>query len=117
MLSERLDRVISFDEKTGILTAEAGLTLEQVLHDFVPKGWFLPVSPGTAYVSLGGCLAADVHGKNHHCDGAFGQHVVEFNLAVADGRVIRCSRDEHANSSGHDFVEWDHRHITTMSRV
>jgi decaprenylphospho-beta-D-ribofuranose 2-oxidase len=95
MLSERLDRVIAFDEKTGILTAEAGLTLEQVLRDFVPKGWFLPVSPGTAYVSLGGCLAADVHGKNHHRDGAFGQHVVEFNLAVADGRVIRCSRDEH----------------------
>ncbi len=93
MLSERLNRVLAFDEATGLLTAEAGLTLDQILFDVVPKGWFLPVTPGTAYVSLGGCIAADVHGKNHHRDGAFGQYVMEFDLALPDGNIIRCSRD------------------------
>ena len=96
MLTERLDRALAFDEATGLLTAEAGLTLDRILRDFVPKGWFLPVTPGTAYVSLGGCVAADVHGKNHHRDGAFGQFVVEFDLALPDGSVRHCSRDENA---------------------
>lgn len=96
LLSERLDRVLEFDAANGLLTAESGLSLDQILRDFVPKGWFLPVTPGTAYVSLGGCIAADVHGKNHHRDGAFGRYVVEFDLALPDGRVLRCSRDENA---------------------
>jgi len=96
VLSERLDRIVAFDEQTGVLTAEAGLTLEQIMHDFVPRGWFPPVTPGTAYVSIGGCIAADVHGKNHHRDGTFGEHVIEFDLALADGNVVRCSRTENA---------------------
>jgi FAD/FMN-containing dehydrogenase len=62
MLTERLDRVISFDEETGVLKAEAGMTLDQILEAFVPQGWFPPVTPGTKFVSLGGCVAADVHG-------------------------------------------------------
>jgi decaprenylphospho-beta-D-ribofuranose 2-oxidase len=91
MLSERLDRIISFDEATGLLSAEAGTTLAQVLDEFVPRGWFPPVTPGTKFVSLGGCVAADVHGKNHHRDGAFVAHVAELEIVLADGNRRRCS--------------------------
>jgi decaprenylphospho-beta-D-ribofuranose 2-oxidase len=91
MLSERLDRIIAFDETTGLLRAEAGTTLAQVLDEFVPRGWFPPVTPGTKFVSLGGCVAADVHGKNHHRDGAFGAHVAELEMVLADSSRRRCS--------------------------
>jgi decaprenylphospho-beta-D-ribofuranose 2-oxidase len=96
MLSERLDRVIAFDETSGVLRAEAGTTLAKVLSEFVPRGWFLPVTPGTKFVSLGGCVAADVHGKNHHRDGAFGAHVNELGLVLADGSRKRCSPTQDA---------------------
>jgi FAD/FMN-containing dehydrogenase len=96
MLSERLDRIVAFDEATGILRAEAGTTLEKVLADFIPRGWFPPVTPGTKFVSLGGCVAADVHGKNHHRDGTFGAHVSELEMVLADGRRRRCSPQEDA---------------------
>jgi FAD/FMN-containing dehydrogenase len=96
MLSEKLDRVVAFDETTGTLTAEAGVTLDAILRRFVPRGWFPPVTPGTRYVSLGGCIAADVHGKNHHRDGTFGAHVMDFDLVLADGSSVRCSPDENA---------------------
>lgn len=91
MLSERLDRVLAFDETTGLLRAEAGTTLAKVLDEFIPRGWFPPVSPGTKFVSLGGCVAADVHGKNHHRDGGFGAHVADLEIVLADGSRRRCS--------------------------
>jgi FAD/FMN-containing dehydrogenase len=96
LLTQRLDRVIAFDEETGLLTAEAGMTLEQVLESFVPKGWFPPVTPGTKFVSLGGCVAADVHGKNHHRDGTFGAYVRELKMVLADGSRRVCSPREDA---------------------
>ena len=96
MLSERLDRVIAFDENTGVLRAEAGTTLAKVLNEFVPRGWFPPVTPGTKFVSLGGCVAADVHGKNHHRDGAFGAHVADLEIVLADGSCRRCSPEQDA---------------------
>lgn len=89
LLSERMNRMIAFDEATGLLTAEAGVTLAEVLEVFVPRGWFVPVTPGTKFCSLGGCLAADVHGKNHHHDGSFSAHVAEAVLADALGRMHR----------------------------
>jgi FAD/FMN-containing dehydrogenase len=96
MLSERLDRVVAFDEATGMLRAEAGTTLEKVLAEFTPRGWFPPVTPGTKFVSLGGCVAADVHGKNHHRDGTFGAHVSELEIVLADGSRICCSPEHEA---------------------
>jgi decaprenylphospho-beta-D-ribofuranose 2-oxidase len=96
MLTERLDRIISFDEETGLLRAEAGMTLDQILEAFVPKGWFPPVTPGTKFVSLGGCVAADVHGKNHHRDGTFGSYVRELEIVLADGSRKVCSPLEDA---------------------
>lgn len=88
------DRVLGFDCDTGRLSAEAGLSLETMNALFLHRGWFTPVTPGTQFVTLGGMVASDVHGKNHHVDGCIGQHVRTLTLRVADGRIIRCSRDE-----------------------
>jgi decaprenylphospho-beta-D-ribofuranose 2-oxidase len=91
MLSQRLDRFISFDEQKGLLTAEAGTTLAEVLRTFVPRGWFPSVVPGTKFVSLGGAVAADIHGKNHHRDGSIGSHVSQFEIILADGSRKTCA--------------------------
>lgn len=97
ILTERLDRMLSLDVQQGILKAEAGVTLAEILPVIVKQGWFLPVTPGTKYVSLGGCVAADVHGKNHHHDGGFGDHVLGIDLIMADGSHKTCSASENAD--------------------
>ena len=84
------DRILEFSE-TGLLRAEAGVSLLQLNRLLLARGWFVPVSPGTQFVTLGGMVASDVHGKNHHVDGCFGQHVVGLRLRVADGRIVECS--------------------------
>jgi decaprenylphospho-beta-D-ribofuranose 2-oxidase len=91
MLTERVNRLLDFDVENGILRAEAGVTLAEILDVIVPKGWFLPVTPGTKFVSLGGCVAADVHGKNHHHEGSFGDHVLAIELILADSSHVACS--------------------------
>jgi FAD/FMN-containing dehydrogenase len=91
ILTERLKHSVSLDESTGLLTVEAGLTLTDVLSVCVPLGWFPPVVPGTKWVTLGGCVAADIHGKNHHRDGTFGSHVTQLELLLADGNTVTCS--------------------------
>lgn len=97
LLTERLNRLIAFDETKGTLTAEAGVTLHDILPFIAIKGWFLPVIPGTQYVSLGGCIASDVHGKNHHQKGSFGQHLLWLDLITADKKILRCSSHENAD--------------------
>lgn len=87
------DRLLRFDESTGDLTAEAGYSLRDLWDTFLPRGWFTPVSPGTQFVTLGGMVAADVHGKNHHRDGSIGRHLQALRLRVAGGQVLTCSRD------------------------
>ena len=87
------DRVLAFDPATGRLRAEAGLSLHALARMLLPRGWFVPVTPGTAFVTLGGMVAADVHGKNHHVDGCFGAHVDALRLRVADGRIVDCGPD------------------------
>ena len=86
-----MNRLLGFDAATGLLTAEAGITLAQILDFAVPRGWFLPVSPGTKYVTLGGAIANDIHGKNHHSAGTFGCHVPAFELVRSDGTRRICS--------------------------
>lgn len=97
ILTERLNRLISFDQKQGIITAEAGVTLKEILDVVVPQNWFLPVTPGTQFVSLGGCVAADVHGKNHHKVGSFGEHIMSLTLILADGSSLHCSPTKHSD--------------------
>ncbi len=93
----RLDHFIAFDAEAGTLECSAGVTLSAILAVVVPRGWFLPVLPGTGFVTLGGAIAADVHGKNHHHDGSFSQYVDDITLLLADGSILRCSRHEHAD--------------------
>ena len=91
-----LNRFISFDEEQGILCCEAGVSLADVLELVVPRGWFIPVSPGTKFVSVGGAIANDVHGKNHHHAGTFGCHVKRFKLLRSTGERLTCSPDQNA---------------------
>ncbi|HEY7857653.1 MAG TPA: FAD-binding oxidoreductase [Candidatus Nanopelagicales bacterium] len=86
-----LDKVISFDGQTGTVHTEAGVSLDTLARVLLPTGWFLPVTPGTRQVTVGGAIAADVHGKNHHRDGSFGRYVTRFGLATADGTVREVS--------------------------
>ena len=85
------DRLLGFDPTSGFLRAEAGVSLGRLNRVFLRRGWFVPVSPGTQFVTLGGMIASDVHGKNHHVDGCFGQHVRSIKLRVADRRIVECS--------------------------
>jgi FAD/FMN-containing dehydrogenase len=92
-----LDRFIAADWQTGVLRAEAGVTLGDVLALSVPRGWMLPVTPGTQFVTLGGAVANDVHGKNHHVRGTFGRHVRRFSLLRSDREPLECAPDEHTD--------------------
>ena len=97
VLMDGLDRVLSFDRTSGLIKVEAGITLEEILDVAVPAGWFLPVTPGTRYPTLGGCVAADVHGKNHHVAGSISRHVLSLDLMMADGSIKTCSRRNNAD--------------------
>jgi FAD/FMN-containing dehydrogenase len=92
-----LKRFIAFDERQGVLRCEAGVSLAEVLDLVVPCGWFLPVSPGTKFVSVGGAIANDIHGKNHHKAGTFGCHVTCFELLRSNGERLLCSPDQHSD--------------------
>jgi FAD/FMN-containing dehydrogenase len=91
-----LQRFIAFDAENGLLTCEAGVLLADILQVFVPRGWFLPVTPGTRFVTVGGAIANDVHGKNHHRAGTFGRFVRRFELLRSDGSRRVCSLSENA---------------------
>lgn len=89
------DRLLEFDESTGVLRAEAGLSLHALNRALLPRGWFVAVTPGTQLVTLGGMVASDVHGKNHHVDGCIGRHVRGLLLRTGQDELVRCSREEH----------------------
>ncbi len=93
--TRQLDRFISFDPQTGVIECEAGVLLSEILDLVVPQGWFLPVTPGTKFVTVGGAIANDVHGKNHHKAGTFGRHVLAFELLRSDGSRRLCSPQLH----------------------
>jgi len=96
LVTDRLDRVMSFDRARGVLRAEAGLTLDRLLRLTVPHGWFAPVVPGTKFVTLAGAVANDVHGKNHEHAGTLGAHVRALGLARSRGEVLTLSREENS---------------------
>lgn len=90
-MSSKNNNFLSFDPNTGILCAEAGVLLGTIQHLFAPRGWLLPVTPGTQFVTLGGAVANDVHGKNHHSQGSFGHHIENIKLLRSDLGVVECS--------------------------
>ncbi|MFL5808983.1 MAG: FAD-binding protein [Flavisolibacter sp.] len=87
----QFDQILSFDTQKGSFECQSGLTLDKILEVIVPKGWFLPVTPGTKFITVGGAVASDVHGKNHHVDGSFSNHVLEMDVLLADGSKMTCS--------------------------
>ncbi len=89
------NRIISFDAASGVLRTEAGFSLAEMNRLFIPRGFFTPVTPGTQFVTVGGMVASDIHGKNHHRDGCFGAHVRALKMRVADDSVIECSAATH----------------------
>ncbi len=88
------DCFLSFDSKEGTISVQAGILLAEILEVIVPEGWFLPVTPGTKYVTVGGAIASDVHGKNHHIENSFCRYVGELTMMLASGDVVQCSRSE-----------------------
>ncbi len=95
--THRLNKFISFDRINGIIECESGVLLSDILEVTVPQGYFLHVTPGTKFVSVGGAIASDVHGKNHHAEGCFSEFVLSFSLMKENGDVITCSREENAD--------------------
>lgn len=93
----RLNRMIAFDAETGVLECEAGVSLVEIIEVFLPRGYFVPVTPGTKYVTVGGAIANDVHGKNHHGDGTFCEFVESFDLLLPSGDVLTCSKSDNAD--------------------
>jgi FAD/FMN-containing dehydrogenase len=93
----RLNRFLAFDESTGILRSESGVSLSDIVDMFLPKGWFLPVTPGTRFVTVGGAIANDVHGKNHHCAGTFGTHVSQIGLHRSNDGLVTCNAEYNAD--------------------
>lgn len=92
--STGLSRLLAFNPETGVLRCEAGVSLAEILEFAVPRGWFLTITPGTKYVTVGGAIANDIHGKNHHVAGTFGMHVPRFELVRSDGSRFECSATE-----------------------
>jgi FAD/FMN-containing dehydrogenase len=93
----KFDYLLSFDEEKGVVCCTSGVSLAQLLAVIMPKGWFLPVTPGTKFVTVGGAIASDVHGKNHHVHGCFSNYLLDFTLMLADGSVVTCSATEHVD--------------------
>lgn len=93
-LTTAMNHLITFDLHTGILHCEAGVTLQDIHRTLIPQGWMLPVTPGTQMITVGGAIGNDVHGKNHHAFGSFGDHVLYIKLLRSDGEIIECSKNE-----------------------
>jgi decaprenylphospho-beta-D-ribofuranose 2-oxidase len=94
--TSRLDRMLAFDEETGVLHCESAVSLADIVAHFLPRGFFFPVTPGTKFITVGGAIAADVHGKNHHFSGSMSAFLIDFRLLTAAGELLLCSREENA---------------------
>jgi FAD/FMN-containing dehydrogenase len=98
VLDQKLDRLIGFDPEAGVLECEAGVSLGELIDVFLPRGFFPSVVPGTKFVTVGGAIAADIHGKNHHVDGTFGNFVESIELLTGTGEILTCSREQNADA-------------------
>src|SRR5690348_95711 len=94
-LTERLDRILSFDDSSGLVEVEPAVTFRRLMDVFLPRGWLVPVTPGTSFATVGGAVAHDVHGKNHEHAGSFGQHVTEIELIAGEGTRHRMTPESH----------------------
>jgi FAD/FMN-containing dehydrogenase len=90
----KLNKFLDFDREAGIMACEAGVLLSDILEVIVPQGFFLYVTPGTQFITVGGAIASDVHGKNQHLEGCFSDYVLDFSLMDKTGRILKCSKEE-----------------------
>jgi FAD/FMN-containing dehydrogenase len=93
----RLNRILGFDDSIGMIRCESGVTLSDIIDVCLPQGWFLPVTPGTRFVTVGGAIAHDVHGKNHHCAGTFGAHIRQIALHRSNNGLVICNSEENSD--------------------
>jgi FAD/FMN-containing dehydrogenase len=93
----RLNRILGFDESSGMVRCESGVSLSDIIDVFLPRGWFLPVTPGTRFVTVGGAIANDVHGKNHHCAGTFGAHLRQVALHRSNDGLVICNDEQNSD--------------------
>ena len=98
---KKFNKILEFNVNDGSLVAESGVLISDVIKTFMPKGWFPFVTAGTKYVTLGGAIACDIHGKNHHSDGSFGNYVNWFEILNGENKIIRCAPDENS-----DLFSW-----------
>ena len=97
IITTKLNKVLHFDFKKGVLTAEAGISVLEIIEKIIPYGWFLPVTPGSKYISLGGMVASDVHGKNHHKRGSFRNFIKELIIINENKKLLTCSKKKNSN--------------------
>ena len=93
--SKYFNKIINFDEERGILEAESGITINEMIKFLLPKGWFLNVTPGTKFATLGGCIASDVHGKEHHKEGCFSENLIKLKLLINNQDIVEFDRITH----------------------
>ena len=94
ILTNKLNSLLHFDINNGVIECESGVSINELLNLIVPKGWFLPVVPGTSYVTIGGAIANDIHGKNHHKLGSYGNSILSFDILRSNGEILNCSPSE-----------------------
>ncbi len=95
--TQHMNHFLAFNDATGILKCEAGVSLEEIIEYLAPRGWFPMITPGTKYITIGGAIANDVHGKAHHADGSFVNCTLSFTIMLADGRILKASREENSD--------------------
>jgi decaprenylphospho-beta-D-ribofuranose 2-oxidase len=93
----QLNKIIHFDAEKGTIECQSGVLLRDILQIIIPKGWFLAVTPGTKFITIGGAIASDVHGKNHPNAGCFSQHLIGFDLMLSDGEIVHCTKSKNAD--------------------
>ena len=91
------NKFINFNNKSGLLHIQSGVLLSEIISTFIKRQWFLKITPGTKYVTIGGAIASDIHGKNHHLSGCFSESLEEFNLMLPNGKIFKCSRNHNTD--------------------
>ncbi|PZR03202.1 MAG: FAD-linked oxidase [Flavobacterium psychrophilum] len=93
----KYDKILEFDAKEGIIKCQSGITFSTLIDFLIPRGLFLPVTPGTKFITVGGAIASDIHGKNHHVEGSFQNHIIHIEVLLASGDIIECSREKESD--------------------
>ena len=97
ILTNKLNSILDFDIETGVIQCESGISINELLNTIIPNNWFLPVVPGTSFVTIGGAIANDIHGKNHHKLGSFGNSILSIEILRSDGSILNCSPSENSD--------------------